>query len=1114
MNLGRIILAPCLALLAFSTSASAATFGTVVPLVGGASDLVLDEGRGRLYLVNTSQSRVEIYSISQRRFLTPVKTGSTPLSAAISRNNKFLYVTSYDDSSLNILDLDAQAVTNRVSLPVRPEGVAVGLDERVLISTIGSGTGNSQNVLLVFDPAVTDSSSLSAVPVTPPAPQLPQLPPVSGRIFLASKSQLIASADGRYIAGVNLPNATARAAFLYEVASGTVLRSRTVNNVSSVLSIAADGSRFMTGLSLFDSQTLEILAQQNTANSPYPFAPTTNFTTQTNQGGSVFAPDGSVIYSAFDITPFQNPPARANISQLMVSDPDNLLIKLGLQLPENLAGRMIITSDGATIYALSESGFVILPVSTINQNPIANPDSSVVLLSSDQCGVTGSQRTASVSVKNDGRGRLTSSAQVLQFTPTGPTGIGGVGGAGGGAIGGGVVIVFPPGAGGGPVITPAPTVPGGGGQTNPAITSLAPQVRTTNTANGSQLDFTFTSAVTARVPGTVSPSHTFLIQSNEAINIPPGVQVFQNFRDADAKADLIPVPVGLSVNESLVDMVMDNTRQRLYIANSGLNRVEVFDTRKKQFLPPVKAGQLPRSLALAPDGNTLYVANTGGESISIVDLDKMQAVDRVHFPPLPFNQNTPLVTPTIIAAGLRGPQVVMSDGTIWKVVGNNAVPRNLSPVIGTTVLPLPRTMAATPNGEYIMVLAGNGSVYLYDALADEFVQGRQVFPTPIQGFYGPVAAGPRGAYFLANGTILNQALTPVGAAASGTGTRPVSAVAAAGANTFVRFSQPVRANANAALQATDLSLMELVDVNSGQTLRTAATLEGPSSTSVGTTRVNTNGRTMAVDASGSTVYAITASGLSITTLDPPNLTDRPISNPNGVVSISSYVPSFAPGSLVSIFGRNLASPGMFGATPLPNLLGGSCVTINNQPLPLFMTSPGQINAQIPPGTAAGRYTLVVRSADKKAASTAQTITVAKYAPSVFANPDTKMAAVFHQDGSAVTKDSPAKRDEPLVLYATGLGVTKGGSITSGNPAPVTPLAVTDPVELFFGDPRIKEAGIIVDWSGLTPGFVGVYQINLRVPGAHLRGDALPVTLRIGGVDSQKTGPVIPVIAID
>ena len=48
----------------------AATFGTVVPVVGGVADIVLDEPRQRLYLVNSNRNQIEVYSIPQRRFLT------------------------------------------------------------------------------------------------------------------------------------------------------------------------------------------------------------------------------------------------------------------------------------------------------------------------------------------------------------------------------------------------------------------------------------------------------------------------------------------------------------------------------------------------------------------------------------------------------------------------------------------------------------------------------------------------------------------------------------------------------------------------------------------------------------------------------------------------------------------------------------------------------------------------------------------------------------------------------------------------------------------------------------------------------------------------------------
>ena len=111
------------------------------------------------------------------------------------------------------------------------------------------------------------------------------------------------------------------------------------------------------------------------------------------------------------------------------------------------------------------------------------------------------------------------------------------------------------------------------------------------------------------------------------------------------------------------------------------------------------------------------------------------------------------------------------------------------------------------------------------ATIDDFVTGRTVIPTPIAGYYGPIAAGSNGQYYLANDQLLNPALTSVGSS-GGTGPvgggglpapggptatgRPVAAVAAMGAQSFARYSMPVRASATAA--PTDAGLLEIVDV--------------------------------------------------------------------------------------------------------------------------------------------------------------------------------------------------------------------------------------------------------------------------------------------------------------
>ncbi len=1110
-------------------SAFAATFGTVVPLVGGATDVVLDSARNRLYLVGVPDT-LQIYSIPERRFLAPIRTDSLALSAAMTRDGKHLYIACHNSASLNVVDLATLQIVKRISLPARPEGLAIGNDDRVLISTIGTGAGNAQNVLLLYDPAAEASGqAISAIPVAPPPPTPPVLPAPSGRTFQANRSQLLASQDGRFIVGVNLPNAGSRGVFVYEVASNTVLRSRTLTGASSVLAISPDNSRFMAGLSLFDLQTLEVMAQQNLANAPYPIPSNSNFNLQTNQGGSVFTADSRTIYSAFNVAPVQNPPARANIAQLMYSDPDNLLIRGALQTPENLSGKMVISPDGTNLYALSESGFVIFPLFTPNQSVVLMPERTALLLANDQCGVVANQRTARLALRNEGRGNLGPVTTQLVDATNNPAGLGGVGGVGGGVVvgGGGGVIQIP---GGGVIQIPGgiqipgfPGQPGAGVPNNAAnaLANTAPAIRPVAVPGGDpNLEFTITAA--NRNIGTVTPSHSFLLQAPAAVNLPPRVNVYQNNRNSEARGDLMVIETGISSAEGLVDLALDSQRQRIYIANSGLNRVEVFDIRTRTMMAPIKVGQLPRALALSLDNSLLYVANSGGESITVIDIDR-RTTSRIKFPPIPFNSNAVLITPSSLAMTQRGLMVIMNNGTIWRVVGDELVPRSLSAIIGTTTIPAPRTMTATPNGEYALLLAGNGNVYLYDSVADEFVQSRTVFSgTSLNsGFYGPVAAGPRGQYYLVNNTVLNQSLTPILTAQSNTAAAarpgqavtfsntPIPAVTPIGATSFLRVT--LATTSTTSLGAAGL---EMVDTNSGNIMRRLEMLEGPAAT-VTNNRQNVVGRTMVVDSAGTNAYVLTASGLSIVPLDQTvPAADRPAPNQNGTVSLASYLPPVAQGGLISIFGRNMADTATASPNaPLPTTLGGICVTLNNVPVPLLMTSPTQINALVRPEVATGRFPLLVRNLNKRAAALLSTqLTVAKYAPAVLVQADNKQAAIYHADGNPVTAANPTTRDRRLTIYAVGLGLTKGTRVIGGTPSPEG--TTTDKVEVFFGDPRFSQSDVVVESSRLLPGTIGIYEIKVYVPGDRMRGPALPVTLKIGGVSSPVNGPLPPTVAVE
>lgn len=441
-----------------ASSLFSATFGTVAGPSGGASftDIVLDEARSQLYLVNSANSRIDIYNTKSRSFGTPVTVSSQPVAAAlgwpVNGTSRYLYVTAYASSSLYQIDLTRTppAVSNRISLPYNPEGVGVGADGRVLVTTIGPGNNNSVNTLFLFDPNASSSNNLVSIPLPVPPPTSPVTPTTPGRQFLAYRAALLATPDGKYLIGANGINGTTRLIFVYETASATVLRSREVTNLSNVLSVAPDGSRFMAGSSMFDINTLQVIAQENVSNSPFAFpgGNAGNFNLQQNQGGSVFAPDGSQLFAAFNVNPVLNPPAKANTTQLLINDPSNLLIQMGIQMPENLAGKMVITKAGDTIYGISDTGFITLPISTLNSSPLVTVDSSLHLLANDQCGVTAKISRSVANVSNIGKGRVTVSVQTYTLPGQGTTGLGGFGGPGGGGIfggpgGGGIIIIIP-----------------------------------------------------------------------------------------------------------------------------------------------------------------------------------------------------------------------------------------------------------------------------------------------------------------------------------------------------------------------------------------------------------------------------------------------------------------------------------------------------------------------------------------------------------------------------------------------------------------------------------------------------------------------------------------------
>ncbi|HMD71212.1 MAG TPA: S8 family serine peptidase [Bryobacteraceae bacterium] len=221
----------------------------------------------------------------------------------------------------------------------------------------------------------------------------------------------------------------------------------------------------------------------------------------------------------------------------------------------------------------------------------------------------------------------------------------------------------------------------------------------------------------------------------------------------------------------------------------------------------------------------------------------------------------------------------------------------------------------------------------------------------------------------------------------------------------------------------------------------------------------------------------------------------------GVVNAASSVigQGLAPGSYISIYGGALAdSTGIYSTNYLPVSLDGVFVSFSGggigAPGHIHFVSPGQINVQVP-WEFQGQSSVQMFVSMNYLYSNVYTLALARYSPGIFANSG-NAAVVDANTASVVTAANPARRGDTLELYLNGLGPV---TITppSGEPTPATqPLSYTGVL------PTVTIGGVAaqVPFSGLAPGFVGLYQVNAVVPSNAPTGSQ-PLVVSIGGVSS-------------
>ncbi len=224
-------------------------------------------------------------------------------------------------------------------------------------------------------------------------------------------------------------------------------------------------------------------------------------------------------------------------------------------------------------------------------------------------------------------------------------------------------------------------------------------------------------------------------------------------------------------------------------------------------------------------------------------------------------------------------------------------------------------------------------------------------------------------------------------------------------------------------------------------------------------------------------------------------------NRDGIVSAASFRSSggVSPGSIISVFGVSLSAlpSAVADSLPLPTELGGTKVTTGRLAAPLFYTSPGQVNAQVPFEMAPGSTSTLTVTVEGTT-STSVDLPLVQFSPGLFsvAQDGRGPGAILHANGQPVSAASPAAPGETVMLFGTGLGPVDNPPET-GKPALANPLSRTTTTPQVW----LNNLPAPVRFSGLAPDFVGLYQVNVEVPSGLAPGE-YSVVLNIGGVSSN------------
>jgi len=349
-----------------AVAASGATFGTVVPIGGEASDLTLDQTRGVLYIADFTGNRIDVMSLATNTIQSSINVAAQPSSMDMSPDGHYLVITHFgnfaaplnSENLLTIIDLTSNA-QQTLALPAAPLGVAFGADGTALVAT--------STEFLTLNPALGTFTLLATVSNltenTLPAP------PANFPSTITAAA-LGASGDRTRIFGL-----TTTIQIYYNAITHTIV-SQGFSSVPPMgpmtVSVNHNGTYWVAGWILWDAQ----------GRNRSQFA---NVSGLLSTGTTVFDSTRNKIYA--QMPPSGSTPGSSNLPSpvLTINDGDNLAQDEQIQLPENLAGKSVISGDGSMMYSISDSGVTVLPIGQLANTPQIQTAQADLLFTGSYC---------------------------------------------------------------------------------------------------------------------------------------------------------------------------------------------------------------------------------------------------------------------------------------------------------------------------------------------------------------------------------------------------------------------------------------------------------------------------------------------------------------------------------------------------------------------------------------------------------------------------------------------------------------------------------------------------------------------------------------------------------